>query len=127
MHTYGFFIITFLLLVACSLKEPATDQSKSSTISIEQQKQDALAILEMEKALLEGAQVDHSQAESSLFKSTELESEQNEQILIELAKSEKAAAEQGLIESAKLESDKMKALLNQAANGEKIIQTPDDN
>lgn len=127
MHTYVYIIITILLLTACSPNKPTIDRTKSTTISIEQQKRDALATLEIENALLESANTERSLTESSLFNTLEPESQDKELVLLELAKSQKIKAEQDLTDSAKLKSEKMQALLDQEQNADKIIQPPDGN
>ena len=109
-------ISTCLMLTACSPNKAEPERPKNpSGISIEQQKRDAAASLELENTLLNEAKVELDATENVLIKRVELEKEQNQQMLIDAAKDNKTKTEQQLIERAKLKSDQEEALLNQAA------------
>ena len=120
-----FLFLAFLLLLACKPNKPSLEQADSTTtISIEQQKQDALALQKAEDSLKEAAQLELSQIESNLLQNDELESQHNEQMLLDMAASQQAKLEADLINRAKLESDKTQAQLDQATIVKKDIFTP---
>jgi len=122
MYAYVFFIITCMLLAACSPNKQANEQAKDPTsISAEQQKRDAAALLEAENALLKKAEYELEQVENTLAHDSELNAQQREQLLLEIAEREKLEAEQHLIQSAKMEADKAKALLEQAASNKEDL------